>query len=163
MSIRSIRTLSLLGSLLAFCGGISVLAWSILVPPTANDLDGKSIKSGPRNSEPRSLQRLSKDDFAAVVDRKYQAPLFDPPPAPPPAPPPPKPKPTLSVKLIATMVEPTGNQAMFSDPKGSIQIVGIGSQIASSGAPGEIMEIESNRVVVKLEEELLTLQLSATQ
>jgi len=58
------------------------------------------------------------------------------------------------------MIEATGNQAMFSDNRGNILIRGVGDQLEGGDAPAEIVEIDQDRVVLKCEEEVITLTMN---
>lgn len=161
MSIRKIRFWSLLGSLGACGVAATLVVWATTAPPEQFFDASDSLPVEVPTDSIATPPLLAREELASLSARKYQAPLFDPPPPPAPPPPPPKPKPTLTVKLMATMIDPTGNQAMFSDAKGAIRIVNIGDHVAATEGTAEVLEIDSNRVVVKLQEDLVTLQLSS--
>jgi len=61
------------------------------------------------------------------------------------------------VKLVATMIESTGNQAMFSVTGGGTLFRRVGEQIVAGDSSAEVVEIEPNRVVLQYDGERITL------
>jgi len=93
-----------------------------------------------------------------LARRQFQRPLFDPPPPPPPVVEK-KPPPTVSVKLLATMPEPGGGQAMFADSQGAIVIKSLGEDVAASSGRAQLTEIANDHVLFRCEETVITLKL----
>ena len=160
MLIRRLRFWLPVISTTMLVGSLAVLAWSVLAPCRLN------VSSAARTRRPSAAtlptgepNQLSLESFKPLLQRRFQAPLYDPPPkeAAPVvkkvAPPPP-------VKLLATMPETGGGHAMFSDPKGSIRIWAAGDRITVGSSAAEIVEIADDHVVLRHEERLVTLKLS---
>ena len=150
-------------SLLCFVLGIAILSWSFIakcvlfVPPAGSgNFDKASKISGPKAT-------ISYEDFSAIASRRFQEPLFDPPPPAPVAPPvKSRPQPP-AVKLLATMLDASGNRAMFSDPKGAIHIVHVGGKLGEGTAVAQVKEIDSTHVVLDYQGESVVLQLGTKQ
>jgi hypothetical protein len=141
-----------------FVGAVALLGWAMFYPCRV----GESIRAPqrhPRKSidEARAHSAPTKASFAEVLNREYQAPLYDPPPLPTitvqekkVAPPP--------VTLLGTFLESGGNQAMFTDSSGAMQICKIGESVEGAGTFAEIVTIEPGRVVLRHEGQLITLE-----
>jgi len=141
-------------------GSLAMLAWSVLAPcqvsvPSASRTGDPTIELAPAEK----TEKLSLATFEPLFRRRFQAPLYDPPPEKPQplvkevAPPPP-------VKLLATMLEPGGGHAMFSDRNGTILIKSVGDEISGGDSRAELTEIAYDHVVLRHEERLITLKLT---
>jgi len=147
-------------SMAMFAASAAVLAWAVLAPchvrtsPPASHLAAKLDVPLSDQVETTSLA-----DFEPLFARRFQRPLFDPPPVEvlPPVkkviPPPP-------VKLVATMPEPNGGRAMFSDTSGKIFLRGVGDEIKGANSSAEVTEITAEHVVLRHEGQDITLKLS---
>jgi hypothetical protein len=155
---RQLYLRSLSGVLLG--AGVLVLTWTLLVPPTLEDAEAVASRSVVQKQSTPVSPASFKMDFETIVARQLQRPLFDPPP-PVAAPVPTKPKPQLpTIKLLATMIEPSGNQAMLADSKGTIQILRVGGSIGEGQSAVILKEINPQQVIVQYDGETFTLQLS---
>ena len=120
---------------------------------TADRRDTKQAQSAEK------AVNLSMKDFEPFLAKRHQGPLFDPPPPAPPVvvkketPPPP-------LKLLATMPEPNGGCAMFSDAAGASLVKSVGDQIVSGGVMVTLVEIANDHVVVRQEDRTITLKLT---
>ena len=151
--------LALLSAAMLLCS-LAVLAWSLAVPCQVElAVPGAKRVAGAPSAASEARARLSLEDFAPLLVRRLQAPLFDPPPKKPAAvvknelPPPP-------LKLLATMPEPGGGCAMFADASGGTLVKSLGDQIAGGGVAIEVVEIANDHVVVRQEKRLITLKLT---
>lgn len=138
----------------------AVVTWAVLAPcQVAIESPAPSRPRTPENTASDQLETVSLDDFEPLFDRRFQRPLFDPP---PPEAPPPKKKviPPPPVKLVATMPEPGGGRAMFSDESGKIIIRGLGDQVKGAGTQAEVTEITADQVVLHHQGKDVTLKLS---
>lgn len=151
------KYLSLLTAVV-FLSALATLAWSMSAPCQV-EVAGPGVRPvGAKPVAPQTAVRLAFGDFEVLLSRRLQAPLFDPPPQKAPAlvkkelPPPP-------VKLLATMPEPGGGCAMFSDTGGGTLVKSRGDQITGGGAPVELVEIADDHVVVRQATRLITMKL----
>lgn len=143
-----------------FACSAAVTAWAVLAPcqvkapPAASTPAGKVAIALPDRE-----QRASIEDFEPLFGRRFQRPLFDPPPveAPPPVK---KVIPLPPMKLVATMPEPDGGRAMFSDKNGKIIIRGVGDVIKDADTSAEVTQITADHVVLHHEGQDVTLKLS---
>jgi len=164
MPIRRLRFWLPVISLAMLGGSLAVLAWSLLAPCQVNvSAAVPAPRPGPATSAAGyplagRPNRLTPESFQPLFARRFQAPLYDPPPKTPApvvkqvAPPPP-------VKLLATMPEPGGGHAMFSDPKGAVVVRAVGDRITGGSSPAEIVEIAGDHVVLRYDQRLITLKL----
>ena len=160
MSIHRLRLwLPILAVAMLACS-FALLAWAVLAPSEVNN---RQVRTSPRRNvelgAPDQADAPSWKDFEPLFGRRFQRPLFDPPPEAPPAPvvkvtPPPP------VKLVATMPEPDGGHAMFSDPRGAILIKSVGDEITGGDTPAVVTEIAEDHVVLRHEGRLVTLKLN---
>jgi hypothetical protein len=161
MSLRKIRIICQALALLFVGGAGAILYWSMTTVCEV-DISRLTIAAPPKpisetNGKQASPEQLKVD---TLFDRQFQRPLFDPPPPPPP-PPVEKPKPTPpALRVLATMIEPTGNQAMLADSRGATHMVRVGAQLGEGTSNSEVLEITASGVVLKHRGELFTMQLN---
>lgn len=143
-----------------FACSVAVLTWAVLAPRQVRTSPPASMPAGKLDAAlSDQAETTALEDFEPLFTRRFQRPLFDPPPveAPPPVkkviPPPP-------VKLVATMPEPDGGRAMFSDKRGKIIIRGVGDEIKGADTRVEVTEITADHVVLRQEGQDVTLKLS---
>lgn len=86
--------------------------------------------------------------FEAIWDRPLRRPLYDPP---PPVPPPveKKPLPPLKAKLLATIIEPEGSQAMLELPNGAVVFRRVGEIVGPENPESQLTDIQAGLVIVK--------------
>ncbi len=160
MQIRRLRFWLPVVSTALLAGSAAVVAWAVLAPCRVEvSAVGPGRRAVAASTPTDRTNRLAMEDFQPLFGRRFQAPLYDPPPKKPApvvkkvAPPPP-------MKLVGTMPEPGGGYAMFSGPKRKTLIRTVGDQIPGGSSPAEIVEIAHDHVVLRYEERLITLKLS---
>ena len=159
MTLRRLKIWLYLATVTLLLAAAGVMLWAALAPCPGN---GTTAKQPGRHESENSAGQLDEtpplEAFQPLFDRKFRRPLFDPPPVKPPEPVVKK-KPPPPVKLMATMIEATGNQAMFSATGGEILIRRVGELIAAGDSSAEVVEIDPNRVVLEYEGERITLKI----
>ena len=159
MTVFRLRRWLLPLSIVTLLVSAAVLAWSTVATCPAEVAEATArpaALTGRRSDDTR--MKLSLKDFEPLLAGRLQAPLFDPPP-PAPAPEVKKELPPPPVKLLATMPEPGGGYAMFSDAVGNTLVKSLGGEILSGGVKLELVEVAGDHVVVRQQERLITLKL----
>ena len=136
------------------------LAWSLTSPISV--------------AAPRSLARARKASQVAVdkaqpesnleqqwdrlFSRRFQKPLYDPPP-PKPAPVVKKEIPPPPIKVLATMVEPGGGFATIQDNSGNVRVLQVGATIAAGGTTAKLLQVHEDSVELEHEGKVITMKL----
>lgn len=147
-------------SVTMFLGSAAVLAWSVVasrhveIGTAAKARTAIEKKDVSQSKTPPSLK-----EFEPFLTQRFQGPLFDLPP-PKPAPAAKKETPPPPIKLLATMPEPGGGCAMLSDASGATLVKSVGDQILGGAVSIVLVEVASDHVVVRQEEQRITLKLS---
>lgn len=142
-------------------GAIAALAWGLFWPVRVSAVAPRRavFKTPVERADAPAKAALAAGDWARLWSKALRRPLVDKPiattqeakKAVPSAPP--------NVVLVGTMVEAGHSKAMFATTNGVLELRGIGETVG--GAPGgpEVVEIESNRVVLRHRGELMTVRL----
>jgi len=160
MSIRRLKTVLRTAAFALWLATLSLVGWSVWEPVDV---------AIPEDHQPNAQKRLVKDkengpsrpalsQFKPLWKKRLRLPLYDPPP--------PKPKvvkvkppPPLKTKLLGTMIEPGNSRAMLSTPRGAVELKGVGDVIDTETPPAKVVTIEPNRVVVRRNDRLITLEI----
>lgn len=150
MTLRTRKRLLTLLSLclLTLCAG--VVAWGLSEPQLASE---SRQPHTPQPSEARSPvageePRVTASDFDPHWDRPLRRALYDPPP-PVPKPVEKPPLPPLRAKLLATIIEPNGSQAMLELNGGQVVFRRVGDIIGPENEESTVSEILPGVIVVK--------------
>jgi len=161
MTLRRLRTWLYVTTVLMLTASAGIMLWASVAPCEGRaGIALRPAGRGDRKADRRAEESPPLEAFQPLFERKFQRPLYDPPPPEEPEPEVKKKPSPPPVTLVATMIEATGNQAMFSDNRGNILIRGVGDQLEGGDAPAEIVEIDQDRVVLKCEEEVITLTMN---
>jgi len=139
---------------------VGLLLWALLAPCVPRTATTEQVAGRSATSSPQGLSETPPlESFEPLFERRFRQPLYDPP---PPEPPPVvKKKPPLPpIQLEATMIEASGNRAMFSSPREGMLVRGVGETIQAGETSVEIVEIAENEVVLRHAGELVTLKLN---
>lgn len=161
MSLRTWRSVLPVVSATMFSGSLAVVLWAALTPCeiALPVVTAPAAKNGGAQSSPKT-QAVAWEAFDAICQRRYQRPLYDPPPKETPPPvervvPPPK------FKLVATMAENGGGRALFTDPAGVQVIKSVGSTLVDGQSQAVVAEIAKDHVVLRQGDRSVTLKLGA--
>ncbi len=145
--LRQLLTVATIGCWLLAC---SLIAMALLFPlPKFASESSRSARKPNQPTVNALRQPPAMDDLASLVTLKLQQPIYDPPPPviPPEAPPPPPPPPQL--QLVATMRDPTGDQAMIKDASGKTRFAKIGDRLNGGSGEAELTAISDAAVTVE--------------
>ena len=144
-----------------FAVALAAVAWAVLAPcqiSGSGDPSPTVSTKHPSAAPAAPVKELSAEKRQALVQRRFQRPLFDPPPPPPPVVEK-KPPPTVTLKLLATMPEPGGGQAMFLDAQGSMILKSVGDDVPASSGRATLTEIANDHVLLRCQDTVITLKL----
>ncbi len=175
MNVRRTRSLLWLASTVLVVGAAVTLALGLWLPPkgvvTDDPLKSTNATTRDRATDPviqavattssSSSSTPSNLGSAAVWQRTFRGPLYDPPPPPKPAPAPPPPPPPLRIKLLGTAVEndPSQSQAIVTDSRGQMRFARIGETIEEA----TITQIDAASVSVQFHGEARILTLDSKE
>jgi len=151
---------------------LAISATSLCCAATAVALYGfqpLKMQLKPRNGSP--LPRLSTAqvdairyeptlaDFEKLSDLALRRPLYDPPP--------PKVEvkqlPPLQIELLGTVIEPENSLAIIRSEQGSIAYKRVGDSLGPDGSAANIQEIEQDSIILKREEERITIRVKSNE
>lgn len=165
MRVRKARfCLVSLGVVFCLTAALS-LAWGVLrTTPVSLELQDNIRPIVPNgNQEPMTSAAAKINENDEVWSRPYRRPLVDLPPvasspvvaqvkAPP-----------LNLKLMGTILEPGRERAIFSTAKGVSELRKVGETVGDAPASAEVVQIARDRVVVRYNGELVTLELQKSK
>lgn len=147
---------------LSSLAGIAALAWGLFwpcrIPPPAQKRSLAEKQMPLSNSAKVALDSMA--DWPQLWARALRRPLVDKPAAAATqsaiqA----KPLVPLNVVLVGTIVEEGHSRAMLSTAAGVVEVLGIGETVGGATGGAEIVEIQSNSVVLRYRGELTTVRL----
>jgi len=160
MPIRRLRTLLWALSITLSLASLSAVSWAVWWPYHASlPQSTPATREKSASDDPGlSFGRPTLSQFEGLWDKRLRRPLYDPPP--------PTPKvaevkklPPLQIKLLGTIIEPGKSQAMLATPRGTVELKRVGDTIDSEQPPAELVTIERDRVVLKRQGDLITLEI----
>lgn len=156
MKLRTQKRLLTISTLVLLAAAAVAFGWAL-----QNPYDSVPVLT---NQSSASKSRLATNKFVQVGQETRQQlwgkplrrPLYDPPPPPPP---PKKKLPPLKVELMATIVEPGNSMAIVSLPDGITEYKTIGDTLGPKESPAELIKILADSIVLKREDQEVTLRL----
>lgn len=161
------RWLLRLVAIALLCTSVFVL-WRAFSTPTLPQIVAKQGGLGFPRSVSNAHVTRDLDEFAPMLSRSLNAPLYDPPPKESPKPEVKisneKPRKNISQKVdsdlrvIGTMIEAGRSLAILVDSGGKIQLRGEGDLVEIADGDGRVVKIELRQVTILLDDETLTLK-----
>jgi len=166
MNLRQLRIGLRAGCAMLWLACTLVVCWAFLWDDAErgpdSEPDGTRAASMVSRAAKAALPSLQQ--FQQVWRKPLRRPLFDPPPAATAArtstPPPQAP---LRIKLLGTVLEPGQSMAMFAVPPGTITIKRVGEAIGEAPNQAEIMDIQTDRAVLRCQGQTMTVEIEGTK
>ena len=158
MKLRAQKRCLVLATGLCLLAVPVVLAWGLRPPEPAASPGQHGATSAtavrPGADMDSLTMRIATDEDASVWNKRLRRPLYDPPP--------PKPvkrtPPPLRVALMGTIVEPGNSMAIVSTRGGAVEYKRVGDSVGPEANPAELVEILGDAIVVRRDDETLTLR-----
>ena len=160
ISLRNRKACYVVATTLCAFGAVGMIVWAAqpldifpTMPANHPHVTPGSIAPPDNKSEP------SHEAIIKLCDRPLRRPLYDPPP--------PKPEvrqlPPLSLELLGTIIEDANSMVIVRSDQGSVQYKRIGDAVGPPDSPANIVEINSNSMVVERAKERITLKVKSKE